>query len=128
MIISHKYKFIFIKTRKTAGSSIEKVLLDYIDPTDIFGGMGFEKMDPINCDIMAEHKDWRWIYKNYPTEWNNYFKFAVERNPWDKAVSFYYWYGILKPGKVKKDLNRLLCLLNLIIVTIGRNTPTATKF
>jgi hypothetical protein len=23
--------------------------------------------------------------------WNSYFKFAVERNPWDKVVSAYYW-------------------------------------
>lgn len=23
--------------------------------------------------------------------WNSYFKFCVERNPWDKAVSFYFW-------------------------------------
>ncbi|MFK7983620.1 MAG: hypothetical protein AB8G86_26825 [Saprospiraceae bacterium] len=23
--------------------------------------------------------------------WNSYFKFTVERNPFDKAVSFYYW-------------------------------------
>ena len=23
--------------------------------------------------------------------WSNYFKFSFERNPWDKAISFYYY-------------------------------------
>jgi hypothetical protein len=23
--------------------------------------------------------------------WNNYFKFSVERNPWDKVISKYFW-------------------------------------
>lgn len=23
--------------------------------------------------------------------WDSYFKFSVERNPWDKVISFYYW-------------------------------------
>ena len=25
--------------------------------------------------------------------WNSYYKFCFERNPWDKVISFYYWYG-----------------------------------
>ena len=35
MIISHKYKFIFIKTRKTAGTSMEIYLSQYCDDNDI---------------------------------------------------------------------------------------------
>lgn len=25
------------------------------------------------------------------TVWNSYFKFSIERNPFDRAISFYYW-------------------------------------
>ena len=35
MIISHKHKFIFIKTRKTAGTSIELFLSRFCGPEDI---------------------------------------------------------------------------------------------
>ena len=23
--------------------------------------------------------------------WRSYYKFAIERDPWDKAISLYYW-------------------------------------
>ena len=35
MIISHKYKFIFFKVSKTAGTSIEIALSEFCGPDDI---------------------------------------------------------------------------------------------
>jgi len=30
----------------------------------------------------------RWVVEE---TWSSYFKFAVERNPWDRVVSYYWW-------------------------------------
>ena len=38
MIVSHKHKFIFFKTRKTAGSSIQVALANHCGPDDIITG------------------------------------------------------------------------------------------
>jgi hypothetical protein len=91
MFISHQHKFIFIKTRKTAGSSIEKFFLDTLDSNIIFGGMPPENLDPINCNKCIEHKGWKFVGKRYKKEWQQYYKFTIERNPWDKVVSLYHW-------------------------------------
>ena len=40
MIISHKHRFIFIKTRKTAGTSIEIFLSQFCDKDDILTPIG----------------------------------------------------------------------------------------
>ncbi len=40
MIISFKYKFIFVKTYKTAGSSIESYLYKFLDQNDIYAHTG----------------------------------------------------------------------------------------
>ena len=35
MIISHKYRFIFVKTRKTAGTSVEAYLSQHCGDSDV---------------------------------------------------------------------------------------------
>lgn len=36
-----------------------------------------------------------------PEIWESYYKFSVERNPWDKVISHYFW----DPNKMKQDLS-----------------------
>ncbi len=122
MIISHKYQFIFIKTTKTAGTSIETYLSQYCGKEDIFTPFGREehKHEPRNYldyfnplyeivltrgkQYKATTRDWlrkEKFFNHIPAYlvrcrisgeiWKSYFKFCVERNPWDKALSHYHF-------------------------------------
>jgi hypothetical protein len=115
MIISHKHRFIFLKTRKTAGTSIEIALSRFCGEEDIITPIGREdklreNLSPRgaqNFQYAPEGKHTsqaeRQIsyYNHIPARrvraligteiWDEYFKFCIERNPWDKAISMYYW-------------------------------------
>jgi hypothetical protein len=78
MIISHKFKIIFIHIYKTAGTYIKK-LLKKIDP-DI-------KLNKYEPHIAA--KDAKTLVE--PHIWNTYAKFCVVRNSWDWQVSYYHY-------------------------------------
>lgn len=96
MIISFAHRFVFIKTIKTAGSSIEVALSQGCEPEAIvtplyppepahqprnFAALGLEPHSPaeaIRARIGARL-------------WDCLAKITVERNPWDKMVSWYGW-------------------------------------
>ena len=76
MIISHKYKIIFIHIYKTAGTFIVQ-LLKNLDPDceDIYGHISAEEAkEKINSEI-----------------WENYTTFCVVRNSWDWQMSLYFY-------------------------------------
>ncbi|MDJ0582581.1 sulfotransferase family 2 domain-containing protein [Crocosphaera sp.] len=86
MLISDEYKFIFIHIGKTGGTSVEKVLCDYLN------------LDFKVTKKSPEGKWWKHIWaqgmKKYVGEeiWNNYFTFAFVRNPYDMILSLYSMY------------------------------------
>lgn len=123
MIISHKHKFIFIKTQKTAGSSIKLALAKFCDNKDIISSMGDEdnylkkklgyrgaqnnylpykaywKRDWFNYLYNGfrynfnDHMSAKEIKLRFKNEWKDYYTFCFERNPFDKFISWYYWDG-----------------------------------
>jgi len=139
MIVSHKYRFIFIKTGKVGGTSLEIALSKFLGPRDIATPItledeeerydrGFATAQNFQKSFaeMGPRDFWKWLECSLPAAfvggkkrafarrklprkfwnhmgaeqvrdlvgkevWDGYFKFTVERNPWDKVVSMYYW-------------------------------------
>jgi hypothetical protein len=116
MIVSRRHRFIFLKTRKTGGTSIELALSRFLGPEDVA-----TRIDPVDeaaraslgvfprnesppglvpwlkrsvgrgqrfYNHMAATELRRFLSK---LEWEGYFKFAVERSPWDLCVSAHAW-------------------------------------
>lgn len=131
MIVSHKHQFIFIKTKKTAGTSVELFLAPFCGPEDVISPLGEDGGDqqpqnhtglfnpfPEWAYILANHehipkpkaafrqvlkdlKRQRKFYNHIPAYrmrnrlgkavFDSYYKFCIERNPWDKTISHYFW-------------------------------------
>lgn len=134
MILSHRYRFIFIKTMKTAGTSIEMALSRHCGPDDV--------ITPISPEDEAARRRAGVSPRNYEREpseshsgpvrpgpgenvrfynhmsaaeiresvgdevWDSYFKFCVERNPWERVLSMYHWKhrNADEPGDVSEFL------------------------
>jgi len=97
-MISHKYKCIFIHIPKTAGSSIE-VALDREEKTnkgDIDEATGEHIMVTTGKEKHLNVKECRTFYGH--RIWQEYFKFTVVRNPWDRIHSW--WWNRKEIAKV----------------------------
>lgn len=101
MIVSHRHRFIFLKPRKVAGTSVEVALAPLCAEDDI--------VTPVTeYDPRWDGEEYRPLGRDWPgyrrhgtlaevrsrvgeDVWRSYFKFTVVRNPWDLVVSQFHW-------------------------------------
>lgn len=118
MIISHKHKFIFVKTAKTAGSSVESWLVPALGPEDEIISPGKNETP---SGTLYYHAPAKLIKRLRPREWEEYLTWAIVRDPLDRLVSAYFhrkardgenylsfseWLRSAKKGHLTSDLLR----------------------
>jgi len=74
MLISHDKKFLLTHIQKTAGSSLTLLLNESI---------------PDLVPYMGTHDHALWAKNQGDFIWNDYYKVAFVRNPWDRMLSWY---------------------------------------
>lgn len=136
MIISHEHRFISIKSGKTASTSVEKALAQICGPQDVLAISENSQVDNRNVELSitqafklwlpvpprikkTKHRRWRRnFYDHIPayrlrrivdrSVWDGYTKMTVVRNPFDRALSNYFWNNRNNPpaDDLEADINR----------------------
>jgi len=110
MLVSYPHKFIYVKTRKTAGSAVELVFEPFVrspgGPPPGSAAPEFETAEFVSSDgivgargkamkaktVYYDHMQAQNIRRKVGAGvWSRSFKFCTIRNPWDKTVSAFYF-------------------------------------
>ena len=108
MIISHTHKYIFLKSLKTAGTSVEAALSKHCGANDMVTPLGdywFNRDErgewihsAMNSEGFYQHDSAVDVKRKVdPEVWETYFKFSIARNPWDRVVSLFSWEARNRP-------------------------------
>ncbi|MEM7695048.1 MAG: sulfotransferase family 2 domain-containing protein [Pseudomonadota bacterium] len=119
MFVSHAHRFIFLRTEKTGGTSLDAALRAVFDEGITFPGQvrpswskklpfsygGLQRRAPrlFGLHPHATAADARAVLGK--SVFDSYFKFAVERNPWDRQISLY-THREWKKGKDNKNFDK----------------------
>lgn len=130
MLVSHRFKFIYTKTLKTGGSSVESYFERFCMPEGAWSqSEGRDEYESetgiIGCRAGTIPEGCRW-WNHMPASqireqvgeaiWNDYFKWCVVRNPFDKAVSSFFFFRNVQqdpvdmsdPARARVDFERWL--------------------
>jgi hypothetical protein len=149
MIVSFRHNFVFIKTQKTGGTSVEIALTPFLGSDDIvtpiaftdermrisggivqarnysddpkleesFRGAIFSSNQPAAQAVMTTLRAGAGFYNHMPAAaaskrlgddfWRAAFKFAIQRHPYEKAVSWA-WFRMAGSGAPREALPRFL--------------------
>lgn len=120
MIISHNHQFIFVKPRKVAGTTIELMLSNYLKDGDLATPIEPHEEYLRSCQpgvligkisrkqriglpfSLRDHSTLKRAYLILGREVQNYFVITACRNPWDRAVSQFFW-SFRNQGILQKD-------------------------
>jgi hypothetical protein len=120
MIISHSRRFILVKSRKTASTSLERAIIPQLAAHDVctpisippLAGQNYYSLWPVDLltakweafrDLVGRDSPfhYRFYFDHMPlarirrtlpsTQFAGYRKYAFDRNPWDFMVSFYFF-------------------------------------
>ncbi len=106
MIVSHSKKFIFISNPKTGSTSIDVALSEFNDEPHLNEIIenGFFTQKHMPAQVLK--------YMLPANAWDDYFKFAFVRNPWDWFIS-QHCYNLTKNG-ITFDINAKLSKTQII--------------
>ncbi len=136
-IVSHRYRMVFVRTRKTAGSSVEAALTDLLGPRDWVSTV--PAVEPLRrapwttpnrttWPIPVERELKRRLAPVLPfpalrlrqhmaavelravigrERWDGYTKFAIERDPWDRMLSLWRWRTRSRPCSLDDYLDMI---------------------
>jgi len=111
MLISHRKKFIYTKTIKTAGTSVEAYFEPYCFPPGEYQFLHARPQYESEAGVVGfrglkREDDGNYWYHHAPAHeiraragdevWNSYFKFCVIRDPFEKLVSAFHHFALPK--------------------------------
>ncbi len=130
MLVSHRKHFIFTKTSKTAGTSVESYFEKYCMPDGEWqeshsrdeyvsetGIIGFRGVNPGGLTWYNHMTAERIRFLIGQDIWDRYFKFTVVRNPFDKLISMFYFLdkqnnNQVDPTKPETEIERFRCWIH----------------
>lgn len=118
MLVSHRKKFIYTKTAKTAGTSVESYFEPWCMPEGEWSEEHSRDMHVSEAGVIGfrganRPQDIEWFHHMSASKikekvgaevWNSYFKFCVIRDPFDKAVSAFYHFKKAREQKGKDEV------------------------